>query len=71
MFTLILGLNDFAKKSNCNFIYQYCDCDLICNYFLKLFQLLYSMTNTILDRLNINVIFCKPGLYVTMKLGDA
>ncbi len=27
------------------------------------------MTNTILDRLNI--IFCRPGLYVTMKLGDA
>ncbi len=29
------------------------------------------MTNTILDILNINVIFCRPGPYVTMKLGDA
>ncbi len=29
------------------------------------------MTNTMLDRLNINVIFCMPILYVTMKLGDA
>ncbi len=29
------------------------------------------MTNTILDRLNINIIFCRPDLYVMMKLGDA
>ncbi len=35
------------------------------------YKSLYSMTNTILDRLNINVLFCKPGLYITMKLGDA
>ncbi len=32
---------------------------------------LYGMANTILDRLNINVLFCRPGLYVMMKLGDA
>ncbi len=29
------------------------------------------MTNTILDRLNLNIIFCRPRLYVMMKLGDA
>ncbi len=29
------------------------------------------MTNTVLDRLNLNVGFCMPGLYVMMKLCDA
>ncbi len=29
------------------------------------------MTNTILDRLNLNIIFRRPRLYVMMKLGDA
>ncbi len=50
-------------------------------FFKALYVLYYStktsnkslcgMTNTILDRLNINIIFCRPGLYVMMELGDA
>ncbi len=63
------------------FFNQYCDCDLICNYVFQALYVLYystktsnksmySMTNTILDRFNINVLFCRPGLYDMMKLGD-
>ncbi len=40
-----LGQNDFGKLSNCDFIYQYCDCDLICDFFKALY-ILYNSTKT-------------------------
>ena len=68
-------LNDLEEQSNCDYFDQYCDCDLICNFFkcikllmfciihLKGHKSFFSTTNTTLEAVTMYpALSFRPGL---------